>query len=134
MRRPRGEGRAGFKSKSNNGLRQQGKDTGLRFPKLVRGWGRAEDSGCGFLLAPKEGAPRLSYQFTQRLAEDHKAVSSQTSQTGIRLFITGVYKPSRTIHILLREKNSSLFIRCDFQKWTSTFRPIYSIKGSKCGY
>lgn len=51
---------------------------------------------CGLTLppTPKQGAPSLSYQLAQRLAQREegvvslRAASSQTSQDGIRILIT----------------------------------------------
>lgn len=74
---------AGFPSWSQNGLRMLGK---------VTGWGfdgspgsevevRVPTHGLNFPLVPKERAPRLSSGCGQK----GRSVSSQTSQSGVRL-------------------------------------------------
>lgn len=82
-------------------------------------------------VSTPRGAPGLSYQLSQ-MREKTKKLSAVTHQNhSHRLFITGIYKPSKTTHVELNERilqPTTCFIHCDFSEIYIYFRLICSIK------
>lgn len=108
-KRPRWEGRAAFKSRFNNSLRRQGRALAWGFHN-GEGWGQGvrflrvvsclhqKGEHLGFLISFPRCEKRLK-----------NCQQSHIKNHSHRLFITGIYKPSKTTHVELNEKNFATY-------------------------